>query len=68
VSQMVKNVMDACNIPLTDAVKMASLTPATVIGMDDKIGSLEVGKIADINILNSHIIPVKTMIDGKFIN
>ncbi len=68
VRQMVKNVMEACDIPLVDAVKMASLTPAGVIGMADKIGSLEVGKIADINILTPELEPVKTIIDGEFIN
>ena len=55
-------------ISLVDAVKMASLTPATIIGEDERIGSVTVGKVADINILDEDLYPVKTMIDGKFVN
>jgi N-acetylglucosamine-6-phosphate deacetylase len=35
-------------IPLFDAVRMASLTPATILGIDDRFGSIESGKIADL--------------------
>jgi len=35
-------------IPLVDAVKMASLAPARVIGLDKDLGSIEVGKRADL--------------------
>ena len=35
-------------IPLFDAVRMASLTLATILGIDDRFGSIESGKIADL--------------------
>jgi N-acetylglucosamine-6-phosphate deacetylase len=39
-------------VPLHDIVRMASLTPATLTGIDDEVGSLEPGKRADILLLN----------------
>ncbi len=68
VSQMVRNIVNDCEVPLVDAVRMASLTPAEIIGEDERIGSISVGKVADINILNEELYPVKTMIDGEFVN
>ena len=41
-----------CGIPLIDAVKMVSLTPAKIIGRAEDIGSLEVGKAADLVIMD----------------
>ncbi|MBP3580316.1 MAG: N-acetylglucosamine-6-phosphate deacetylase [Clostridia bacterium] len=40
-------------IPLVDVVKMMSLTPARIIGRSHDKGSLEVGKDADIVIMNN---------------
>lgn len=42
-------------IPLEDAVKMASLTPARALGMEASLGSLAVGKDADIVVLNKDL-------------
>ena len=39
-------------IPLSSAVKCATINPARSIGMDDKYGSLELGKVADFVLLN----------------
>ena len=39
-------------VPLNEAVKMASLTPARAVGIADRVGSLAVGKRADIVILD----------------
>lgn len=39
-------------IPLEDAIKMASETPARIIGIDDRKGSLQKGKDADMVILD----------------
>ena len=42
-------------IPLADAVRMASETPARVIGVDDRKGTLQRGKDADIVILDKDV-------------
>lgn len=63
--RMVQNIVEDAGISLVDAVKMASLTPAKIIGMDNEIGSIEEGKRADIFIMNRDFKPVMTIIDGK---
>ena len=42
-------------VPLADAVRMASETPARLIGIDDRKGTLQKGKDADIVILDRDI-------------
>ncbi len=37
----VKNCVENCGIPLEEALRMASLYPAKVLGIDDKIGKIE---------------------------
>ena len=63
--QMVQNLVEDAGISLVDAVKMASLTPAKIIGMDNDLGSIEEGKRADIFIMDRDFKPVMTIIDGK---
>ncbi len=38
----------AAGIPFTDAVRMATLTPACIAGVEDQVGSIEPGKFADL--------------------
>lgn len=59
------NVYTSSSIPLWECVNCASLNPATVIGMADKKGSLEIGKDADIVITDSEFNVTKTIIGGK---
>ncbi|MGP8329476.1 MAG: phosphonate metabolism protein PhnM [Methanosarcinaceae archaeon] len=57
-------------MPLPDAVKMVTLNPAKAVGMDNMIGSIEVGKRADILVVTEHVgIPVvnRTIVNGKVI-
>ena len=42
-------------VPLHDIIRMASLTPATLTGMEREVGSLEPGKRADILLLNQKL-------------
>jgi N-acetylglucosamine-6-phosphate deacetylase len=42
-------------VPLHEIVRMASLTPAERIGLGDSIGSIEVGKPADLLVLNRRL-------------
>jgi N-acetylglucosamine-6-phosphate deacetylase len=39
--------------PLAEVVRMASLTPARICGFDEEIGSIEVGKRADLVVLDA---------------
>jgi len=52
-----------------EALKMITLNPAWIIGVDDKVGSLDMGKDADITIwnsypLSSYALAEKVLIDG----
>ena len=42
-------------IPLPETIRMASLTPARILGVDSQVGSLEVGKLADLVVLDSEL-------------
>ena len=64
VRQMVKNLIDA-GISVVDAVKMGTLTPATIIGEHETIGSIEIGKCADLCILNNQFEIESVILDGK---
>jgi len=40
--------MVEAGMPVMDAIRSATMVPAKYLGIDDKLGSLEAGKIADI--------------------
>lgn len=60
----VKNLVSS-GIPLEDVSKMASLNPAKTLGLDDEIGSIAVGKFADLVVLDKDLNVCKTFINGK---
>jgi len=60
----VKNIT-SLGVPLFEACKMASLNPAKAIGVDDRKGSIEVEKDADIVVLNNDLTVYMTIIEGK---
>lgn len=66
-SRMVKIVMDQVGVPLVEAVRMASLTPARVIGVDSFKGSLAVGKDADVVIFDENFSAQQVMISGRWL-
>lgn len=51
----VKNMYEQVHIPLYSAVKMASLTPATVIGCENQKGQIKIGCDADLIIFDDEI-------------
>lgn len=53
--RLIRTMVEQANIPLADAVRMASETPARKMGIYDRKGSLKVGKDADIVILNKDL-------------
>jgi len=67
VNQMVAILTDAVGIPLVEAIQMATLTPARVIGFDDRKGSLEAGKDADLAVFEDDFTAWRTMIGGQWV-
>jgi len=53
----------AAGIPLHDTIRMMSLTPARVMGLDGEIGSIEIGKHADLVVFDSAI-KIKRVMKG----
>ena len=58
------NVYNNSTIPLYECVNCATLNPATAIGVADRKGSIEVGKDADIVVLDDEFNVKKTIIGG----
>ena len=50
--QAVKNCVEKVGIPLEEALRMASLYPARVVGLDKQLGKIEVGFKADFIVLD----------------
>ena len=63
----VKNVLDHTDLPINQVFNMASLNPATAIGCQDRIGSIEVGKDADIIIVDENVNVIRTIKKGRTI-
>ncbi len=61
----VRNLKEHTDLSLAEVFACASLNPAKAIGEDDKIGSLEVGKCADIMICDDEINVITTIINGN---
>ena len=61
----VRNVWQNSAIPLHECVNCASLNPATTLGIADRKGSIEIGKDADIVVLDENFEVQKTIIGGK---
>jgi N-acetylglucosamine-6-phosphate deacetylase len=67
VNQMIPVLTDVVGLPLPEAVRMASLTPARMIGWDRRKGSLEAGKDADVAVFEDDFTAWRTMIDGQWV-
>ena len=44
----------ALGFPLEDVIRMATANPASALGMEDSLGSLAVGRAADVTVLEEH--------------
>lgn len=64
----VKNMYEHSTLEIFEAVKMASLNPAKVIGIDKHKGSLAIGKDSDIIIFNKDFQVLKTIVSGETLN
>jgi len=66
VNTLLKNVV-SLGIDLIDAVKMLSLTPATLLNVDDILGSIKIGKKADLLVLDQQLNVKHVMCKGKIV-
>lgn len=64
---LVRNMYKEVGVPLCDAVKMATITPARVISIDNQKGYIKEGYDADILLFDDNINIQKVMVMGKFV-
>ncbi len=65
--RLVRTMRDLAGCSLADAVRMMTATPARILGLDDKMGSLEIGKAADLVVFNEKIEIDRTIRSGRTI-
>lgn len=63
--QAVRNGVEECGIPLPEALRMASLYPATVMGMQDHWGVIKPGALADLVLLDEELNLMQVIVDGE---
>ncbi|QMW06037.1 N-acetylglucosamine-6-phosphate deacetylase [Spirosoma foliorum] len=66
-NRLVRNMVQLADVPLLEAIRMASTTPARIMGVDQQKGSLAKGKDADIVFFDQDFTVNLTMIQGKII-
>lgn len=54
-------------IPLADAVTAAAVNPARVLGIDDRLGTLDAGKEANVVVLDQHLDVKAVLFHGKVV-
>jgi len=62
--QAVQNCVKYCDIPLVDALNLASRNPARLMGLDNKMGNLKVGNKADLVLLSENLELRKVFTEG----
>jgi N-acetylglucosamine-6-phosphate deacetylase len=65
--RLVRTMIKLADVSLTDAIKMITSTPARIMGLGDKKGSLTAGKDADIVIFDGDINIEMTLIKGTMV-
>lgn len=64
-AQAVKNTVEYLDLPLTEALRMASLYPAEFIGLENELGRITKGYRADLVLLNKNLNVSATWVGGK---
>lgn len=64
---LIKTMVELAEVPLVDAIRMITHTPARIMNLQDSLGSLEKGKDADVVIFDDHIQVANTIIKGSCI-
>lgn len=65
VNQAIRNAMDWTSLSLNQAVQMASLVPAKVLGLDHDMGSIIKGKLAHLTVFDREFQIIQSYVFGK---
>ena len=61
----IKNMIGWTDVTINQAINMASLNPARVLGVEEEIGSIHIGKLANLVVLDQNFQIVDTILRGK---
>jgi len=64
-NQAVKNMIEWTGVSVSQAINMASLNPARVLGLEEETGSIQTGKTANLAIFNKEFGVLETVLRGK---
>ncbi len=62
--ESVQNAVKEVGIPLDETLRMCNYYPAKAIGVDDKLGSIETGKIANLTVFSHDFKIIGTAVNG----
>lgn len=65
--RLVRTMINIAEVPFIDAIRMMTTTPAKIMKIDDKKGSIAVGKDADLVIFDKDINIQTTMVEGEVV-
>ncbi len=63
--EALRNFIAFTQSPLSEVLKTITLTPATLLGMDDQRGQIVPGYIADLVLLNPDLVVTQTIVGGQ---
>lgn len=61
-----QNAVEYVEIPLAEAIRMSNLYPARAIGVDDRLGSVEAGKVANLAVFTKDYDVIGTVLNGEW--
>lgn len=64
--ESIKNAVEYVEIPLAEAIRMSNLYPARAIGVDERLGSVEKGKIANLAVFTPNYEVIGTVVNGEW--
>lgn len=64
-NRLVRNMTQLVGVPFVEAIQMASLNPARVLGIDDRKGRIAVGADADLVVLDDNLDVLRTFVGGR---
>lgn len=67
-NQAVSNILKHTDLNISEAVSLASINPARLLKLDKQTGSIEIGKNADLILIDEDIQVSLTILDGKIIH
>lgn len=65
--RLIRSMVQLADVPLIEAIKMLTINPARIMRVDDKKGSLQKGKDADIILFDQSVSIEKTIVKGNVI-